>query len=67
MPLPLALVLPALSGVPLALVLPALPALPLAFAFPADWAPLLAAFLPKQVKHNFDRLVCTLHPHLFLQ
>ena len=65
--MPLALVLAALPGMPLslALVLPALPGLPL--VFPANRGPLLTAFLPKQVEHNFERLVCTLRPHLFLQ
>ena len=61
--MPLALVLPALSGLPL--VLPALPGLPP--VFPTDRAPLLTAFLPKQFEHNFERLVCTLRPHLLLQ
>jgi hypothetical protein len=77
--MPLALVLPALPGMPLALVLPALPGMPLPLAlvlpalpglppvFPADRAPLLTAFLPKQFKQNFERLVCTLRPHLLLQ
>ena len=33
---------------------------------PADLVPLTAAFVLKQNRHNFDRMVLTLRPHLLL-